>query len=263
MSMILMVEAMNAKVGNPGRKLVLLKLADNANDSGVCWPSYQHVADQCEMGRSTVKAHIKALEEAGFLSVMERNGGKSSNKFQLHIGRGEGAKREAKTRSKSDPVENGPGQDLTPTRSGSAPGPGQDLTPEPITEPVIEPVTKHSCPVAKKTATTREAEDSFALAWQHYPKREGSNPKNHALSAWKARLTEGHTPEVMLTGLRRYLSYCQTKGNMGTGFVMQAKRFFGPSLEFLNDWEVSANQGGGSGMVDPDDTSWIHGDWGY
>lgn len=62
------------------------------------------------------------------------------------------------------------------------------------------------CPAAKKTATTREAEDSFALAWQHYPKREGSNPKNHALSAWKARLAEGHTPEVMLTGLRRYLN---------------------------------------------------------
>ncbi|SUV40793.1 hypothetical protein [Avibacterium paragallinarum] len=34
MSMLLMVKAMQCKVGNPTRKLVLLKLADNANDEG-------------------------------------------------------------------------------------------------------------------------------------------------------------------------------------------------------------------------------------
>ena len=49
MSMNLMAKAMNIKVGNPLRKLVLIKLADNANDNGECWPSYQHVADQCEL----------------------------------------------------------------------------------------------------------------------------------------------------------------------------------------------------------------------
>lgn len=34
MSMEMMVQAMKIKVGNPLRKLVLLKLADNANDQG-------------------------------------------------------------------------------------------------------------------------------------------------------------------------------------------------------------------------------------
>ncbi|CAH1473180.1 Uncharacterised protein [Klebsiella quasipneumoniae] len=34
MSMDLMVQAMKIKVGNPLRKLVLLKLADNASDLG-------------------------------------------------------------------------------------------------------------------------------------------------------------------------------------------------------------------------------------
>ncbi len=263
MSMLLMVEAMKARVGNSGRKLVLLKLADNANDQGYCWPSYQNVADYCEMGRSTVKAHIRALEKAGFLSVIERNGGKSSNKFQLHISKGEQTEREVTTRSESNPVKIEPGQDLTPTRSGSAPLPGQDLTPEPITEPVIEPVTKHSCPVAKKTATTREGDQQFDLAWQHYPKREGSNPKNRAKQNFNARLKEGYTAEAMAQGLARYAAFCQAKGQTGTGFVMQAQRFFGTSLEFLNDWEVSTTSSGNSGMLDPNDTSWIHGDWGY
>ncbi|MGF1727045.1 conserved phage C-terminal domain-containing protein [Photobacterium nomapromontoriensis] len=79
MSMLLMVKAMQIKVGNPLRKLVLIKLADNANDLGECWPSYQHIADQCEIGRSTVRKHIKDLESAGLLRVENRKGGPKGN----------------------------------------------------------------------------------------------------------------------------------------------------------------------------------------
>lgn len=87
MSMLLMVQAMKIKVGNPLRKLVLIKLADNANDMGECWPSYQHIADQCEIDRSTVRKHIKALEEAGFLRIENRDGpkGNSSNLYFLSL----------------------------------------------------------------------------------------------------------------------------------------------------------------------------------
>ena len=87
MSMNLMVKAMNIKVGNPLRKLVLIKLADNANDNGECWPSYQHVADQCEVSRSTVKSHIRALEEMGLLKREFRRKGElnQSNVFYLTL----------------------------------------------------------------------------------------------------------------------------------------------------------------------------------
>ncbi|EFG1265016.1 helix-turn-helix domain-containing protein, partial [Escherichia coli] len=54
MSMELMVKAMKIRVGNPLRKLVLIKLADNASDQGECWPSYQHIADQCEISKRSV-----------------------------------------------------------------------------------------------------------------------------------------------------------------------------------------------------------------
>lgn len=85
MSMELMVKAMKTKVGNPLRKLVLIKLADNANDLGECWPSYQHIADQCEIDRSTVRKHIKNLEGQGLLRIENRLGpkGNSSNLYQL------------------------------------------------------------------------------------------------------------------------------------------------------------------------------------
>tara|TARA_R100000951_G_scaffold113678_1_gene116184 strand:- start:3620 stop:4321 length:702 start_codon:yes stop_codon:yes gene_type:complete len=85
--MTLMVLAMKAKVGNPLRKLVLIKLADNANDKGECWPSYQHIADQCEVARSTVRKHIKDLEHSGLLRIENRKGpkGNTSNLYHLTL----------------------------------------------------------------------------------------------------------------------------------------------------------------------------------
>lgn len=80
MSMLLMVKAMKARVGNSTRKLVLLKLADNANDEGYCWPSYQHVADQCEISRRSAMRHITELEKSGFLKREQRKGNDGHNR---------------------------------------------------------------------------------------------------------------------------------------------------------------------------------------
>ncbi len=90
MSMQLMAYAMSLKVGNPLRKLVLLKLADNANDKGECFPSYQHIADQCEISRRAVMGHIQALEKAGYLKIKRRKNGKEnqSNVFYLTLKKG-------------------------------------------------------------------------------------------------------------------------------------------------------------------------------
>ncbi len=88
--MSLMVKAMGVKVGNSLRKLVLIKLADNANDKGECWPSYQHIADQCECSKSAVRNHIDALEDMGLLKRENRVGvnngkGNTSNVYYLNL----------------------------------------------------------------------------------------------------------------------------------------------------------------------------------
>ena len=90
MSMRLMVQAMNCKVGNPARKLVLLKLADNANDDGICFPSYQYIADKCEMTRRSAISHIECLIKMGLVSKKERKNkdGSISNLYFLHLEQG-------------------------------------------------------------------------------------------------------------------------------------------------------------------------------
>lgn len=81
---------MNCEVGNPARKLVLLKLADNANDDGVCFPSYQYIADKCEMSKRSAISHIDYLIKMGFVTKKARKNkdGSSANLYLLHLEQG-------------------------------------------------------------------------------------------------------------------------------------------------------------------------------
>lgn len=90
MSMRLMVQAMNCEVGNPARKLVLLKLADNANDDGICFPSYQYIADKCEMSKRSAISHIDDLIKMGFVTKKARKNkdGSNANLYLLHLEQG-------------------------------------------------------------------------------------------------------------------------------------------------------------------------------
>ncbi|EIV9610940.1 helix-turn-helix domain-containing protein [Klebsiella pneumoniae] len=85
-----MAKAMAIKTGNPIRKLVLIKLADNANDSGECWPSYKHIADHCECSKSAARDHIDALISMGLLVKENRPGvkngkGNASNLYCMKL----------------------------------------------------------------------------------------------------------------------------------------------------------------------------------
>ena len=53
----------------PGAKLVLLAIADHSDGKGVCWPGQEHIAEKCNMNRSTVNQHIGDLVSLGYLFV--------------------------------------------------------------------------------------------------------------------------------------------------------------------------------------------------
>lgn len=147
MSLMMMTQAFEVKVGNPARKLVLIKLADNANDDGECWPSIKYIASECEMGVSTVRAHIKALADAGYLSVKHRRNGElnQSNLYQLTLSNGKPVQRAkpsrpGKNKHKIDPLQplvylSRCTTPLQPLREGTTAAEGgvlQPLYPEPV-----------------------------------------------------------------------------------------------------------------------------------
>jgi DNA-binding transcriptional MocR family regulator len=66
-----MAMAIEAKTANSGQKLVLLMLANHCNDhTRQCNPSQKLLSEECSMGLSTLKNHINALEEAGYVETV-------------------------------------------------------------------------------------------------------------------------------------------------------------------------------------------------
>ena len=52
----------------PTAKLVLLALADRANEDGECWPGMGTVAQMAGVSSRSVSTHLAALEEGGLLT---------------------------------------------------------------------------------------------------------------------------------------------------------------------------------------------------
>lgn len=56
-----------------GEKLVLLALADCANDEGACWPGIKSLCNKTGKSERSLQGAIKALCEEGHLSRLERD----------------------------------------------------------------------------------------------------------------------------------------------------------------------------------------------
>ncbi|MEZ9128613.1 helix-turn-helix domain-containing protein [Vibrio sp. 10N.222.55.B11] len=182
MSMLLTAQAMQLKVGNATRKLVLLKLADNANDNGVCWPSYEYIADMCEVDRRTVMRHIKTLEEMGFVSVRTRKGekGNSSNVYQLNLG--------------SDKLS-------PPSDTRSRGVVSQDHQPSDPMSPGISHRTSQLEPIKNKQKNSSELESCFERLWAAFPTKKS---KKNSLAKFKSIVTaQSEPPEVFTEMLCR------------------------------------------------------------
>lgn len=163
MSMNLMAKAMSIKVGNPLRKLVLIKLADNANDEGECWPSYQHIADQCEVSRSTVKSHIRALEDMGLLKREFRRKGElnQSNVFYLTMDNAQ----------QIPPESGGAGADRGGAGADLGGGAGADPRTYHSFEPVKEPLERKRKPSSmpegfSPSASHQKMAEEFGISLQ-------------------------------------------------------------------------------------------------
>ena len=115
-----MAWAVKQKTANSGQQLVLLLLANHTNGyTGRCNPSHKLLAEECRMGLSTLKNHIKGLEESGFLRIIHvsRDGVSLPNQYIL----------------------DGVGQDLTEGRSEFDGRVGQNLATKQEDKPVIKP----------------------------------------------------------------------------------------------------------------------------
>ncbi|MGV8543072.1 helix-turn-helix domain-containing protein [Pseudomonas aeruginosa] len=163
MSTIIMSACWPLQGLTPAQKAVLISLADNANDEGVCWPSVAKIAERTCLSERAVQQAIKVLNECRALSIEARQG--RSTMFTV------------------TPAAFAPPQKVHPRRkcttAGSAPTPA-DAAPRTVIEPTREPSgnllpADSGQPDAERDRqqACRAIWSAYAAAYQH---RYGTHP---------------------------------------------------------------------------------------
>mgnify|MGYP001207948499 CR=1 FL=1 len=120
MSTIIMTQCWPLQGMNASQKAVLISLADNANDDGVCWPSVAYIAVRTCLSERAVQNAIKFLQEVKILVVEDRNG--RSNVYTIKTDNYTPNPRKSCTPAESAPPqkESEPPQNLHPTPADAA-----------------------------------------------------------------------------------------------------------------------------------------------
>lgn len=234
MSIKMMFSAMQVKAGSPTTKMVLLKLADNANDKGECWPSYDNIAEVCEISRRSAINHIDKLIKQGLVRKEERKGpkGNSSNVYYLTLG-GE----------KSAPL---PSENNSPDGEKSAPPPSEKsaLTPSEKSAPKsvsIEPV------ITESVIETIEREKIVSLeslnAFVSYRKKIKKPMTTHAVELLVAKLgglrVDGHSPQELINDaiMNGWQSvYPKTSAQPNRTFQSHQERIREENMRVMSNW---------------------------
>ena len=72
----------------PLPKLILLAIADHADDTGYAWPGIKGVAEKCGLSRRTVQRHLNVLIDKDIITVKPRtrpDGSATSNSYQVNM----------------------------------------------------------------------------------------------------------------------------------------------------------------------------------
>jgi len=88
MSVRVMSAVFESRILGPVERLVMLALADHADDAGRCYPSNARLQDRTGLSERAVRANIRKLEDAGFLAIAMNAGQGGAN---VYIVRPDGA----------------------------------------------------------------------------------------------------------------------------------------------------------------------------
>ena len=67
------------------RKLVLVALADHADENGLCWPSQALLAHRASISIRKLRVHLRGLENEGLLQTFVNKGPKEVNYYRLNV----------------------------------------------------------------------------------------------------------------------------------------------------------------------------------
>lgn len=179
--------ARRARTGSPGRKAVLMVLAEHADEADTCYPSQALIADATEQGERTVRRQLVELEQLGLIRREHRGngqGGRTSDRYHLLVGPANLA--------------------ANPTTAAGVTGQSAGVTgqmeggyrPPVATEQPLENTTTE--PPTTRAVAEPDAFDAF---WHHYPRKAG---KGAARSAWPKAVRAAGSAYIIVQAAQRY-----------------------------------------------------------
>jgi len=213
MSFEAMAWASKTSTKNTVTKLVLMMLANYADESHSAFPSYAHLASLCECTERTVKRAIKELQDQGFLEVQQRfkDGRQTANRYVLAVG----------VAGVTEKAPRGVTQKTPPGVTETTP-PGVTQTP-PYTVSRIQSVGNNN-----HRAPKGEYPEAFQRWWRTYPRRDGSKAK--AFESWRKAVKDQVADDRLLDITERFARQCANKD----------KKFVPHAATWLNQarWET-------------------------
>lgn len=202
-------------------KLVLIALADMADDDGICWPAMKKVAKKSLCSKRTAQRAIGRFEDMQILSKTERpkeQKRNDSNLYQLDfmalihmtnsVLKGDTL---SPTGRQSDTHR---GDTVSPTGRQGDTQVGDTVTPETINkEPTNrtyqEPITGTGAASAAVSETAGELFEQFRAA---YPASRRKTEVKQAKAQFTAALKKVDSPQVLIDAAAAYANWCQVQG---------------------------------------------------
>lgn len=181
--------------------LMMLAIADNANDEGEAWPSLKTLAHKTRMSKRNAQMVIKKLEESGELAVKERREKDSDNETNLFTINVPWRTKPAKSQ-RQGVKSTSPGSEADYIPGGEAhfmPG-VKPTSPKPSLEPSLEPIAPEGAEVkpSRKEEKPHERNPLFdAVALQVFGIAADEMTGNAdggrigAIAAWLAGTSDG------------------------------------------------------------------------
>jgi hypothetical protein len=185
--------ALGVDTGNPSTKVLLIVLANYADQDHECYPGIDRLARETDMSPSTVKRHMARLIELGHVSRTARGdgfeGGRMSNKYTLAM----------PVKAQSDPKGGrGLGVKKGGVRGQSEGGLGSLLTPEPS---LTVSNQKSAQDEARNEAAVASSQALFDEFWKAYPKKVS---KVDARRRWDQLIRRGVDPVEVIAAAKVY-----------------------------------------------------------
>ena len=202
-------------------KLVLIALADMADDDGICWPAMKKVAKKSLCSKRTAQRAIGRFEDMQILSKTERPKEQKRNDSNLYQLDFMALIHMTNSVLKGDTVspsgrqgDTHRGDTVSPSGRQGDTQVGDTVTPETINkEPTNrtyqEPITGTGAASAAASETAGELFEQFRAA---YPASRRKTEVKQAKAQFTAALKKVDTPQVLIDAAAAYANWCQVQG---------------------------------------------------